>query len=575
MGNAKSGMRVSGVTKTFRNMQRLKEILKVFIKNGLEELVIKSRLHLKIPDLGLQNSRNHSSTKNESWQNPWKVVGHRLRLSFEELGPAFIKFGQILSTREDIFPKDFVHELKRLQDDVNPMSFAVAEKIIDQALGRPWREVFETIDVNVLASASIASVFKAVLKSGEVVVIKIKRPGIEKIIEQDFDLLSFIITRLEKLNREFRYLGLTHHLEDFYRTIKQECDLQKECRNLGKLKFNYQKRNSLDVLYFPTAYPEHSSSEILVIEFLDGIPFNKLTKEDVAKWKLEAKLHQCAVLFFQSLFYDGFFHADLHGGNFFYLPKSNQIGLLDFGLVGHLSNHSRQDLILILYFLITGNFQGVVHQFLDVAEYEHLPDIKQLGRDLEETLGPYVGLKVSEINVQELLKLLMGTLSKHEIFLPREWSTIFRAIITLDGLGRSIGFDLNTFEILEKELDQLKSSFLNKDSLMQDALGAGRQGINVLRTLPHHLSWYLRELSKRNYAFDVRNKDQVQAIKMVSSGLSNVGLGLMGTGFLLSATYMVPREFVFQMRNYPVMAIIFYLMGMGIFLLLLFARKKA
>ncbi|MDH4467642.1 MAG: AarF/UbiB family protein [Bacteriovoracaceae bacterium] len=563
-----SNSHIFGMAKTFRNMQRLKEILVVFVKNGLEELVIKTKLQGKVPEYGIEEKKDQDRLG-------WGIVGHRLRLSFQELGPAFIKFGQLISSREDLFPSAFVQEMKRLQDDVNPMPFLEAEKLINKALGKSWQEVFVHILPQAIATASIASVFKGELKSGEIVVLKVKKPGIEKIIDQDFDLMSFIIHRLERLNKEIRYLGLSHHLEDFYRTIKQECDLSVELRNLSKLKNNYQKRNSEDILYFPKAYPELSNSEFLVIEFLDGTPFNKLTPHDLKENDLEKKLHRCTVLFFQSLFHDGFFHADLHGGNFFLLNKTKKIGLVDFGLVGHLSPQGRQDLILILYYLISGNFHAVVHQFLDVAEYETLPDIKTLTRDLEESLGPFIGLKVSEIKVNEMLRMLMTTLSTHEIFLPREWSTIFRAIITLDGLGRSIGFDINTFEMLEKELDGLKSSFLNKENLMQDALGAGRQGLNVLRTLPHHVNWFLRELGKRNYAFDIRNNGQNQAIKGAARAVKLLGVLVITSCFFLCGTFVIPHDYQWNNGWPPPISIIFYLAGLVGLATAFFMDKKS
>lgn len=564
-----SKSKIFGVAKTLRNVQRLKEVLLVFIKNGLEELVIRTRLHLKMPELGISR-HSEKIRESESGGDTWSILAHRLRRSFEELGPAFIKFGQLLSSREDLFPVSFTKELKHLQDDVHPLPFSAAEKIMLKALGRPWSEVFKSISPQALATASIGSVFRGELHDGSQVVLKVKKPGVERIIDRDFELMEVIVRRLERWNKEVRYLGLSHHLEGFYRTIKQECDFSHELRNLLKLKNNYHKRQGDDVLYFPKVYPELSNEEFLVMEYLEGTPFNKLNTESLEKLELKEMLNRCVLLFFQSLFKDGFFHADLHGGNFFWLPQQKKIGIIDFGLVGHLSPQGRQDLILILYYLISGNFQAVAHEFLDVAEYEKLPDIKDLARDLEDNLGPFIGLRVSELKVNEMLRMLILTLTKHEIFLPREWSTIFRAIITLDGLGRSIGFDINTFELLEGELNDLKGSFLSKESLMQDALGVGRQGLNVLRTFPHHLSWFMRELARRNYAFDVRNPGQNQALKSLSRSLRFLAFVILSGIFALCGTLLMPSNYQWGVGSTPVLSFVFYaLSALGIFLALL------
>ena len=182
------------------------------------------------------------------------------------------------------------------------------------------------------------------------------------------------------------------------------------------------------------------------MERLKGIPFSDNEKVELTKGIIEKKLVKGLRVFIHTLLADGFFHADLHGGNFFLL-EDHRIGIIDFGLVGSLSKKSRLNLIAIMYSLITHNYENLVHEFLDVADYEKIPDMDDLINDVRDGLSPFVGLTVQQMDLSLLLKTVVGILTRHQIFLPREWFIVFRSLITLDGVGKSLGMDFDIFSI--------------------------------------------------------------------------------------------------------------------------------
>lgn len=556
--------RGTGFVQSIRNVTRFREILSVFVKNGFEEFIYKSKLHEIIPNFVFPASKKEqviaNSISTDQW---WSVVGHRLRKSFEELGPAFIKFGQLLGTRDDFFSSSFTMEMKKLQDDVKGIAWSEAKESIEKCWGKSISEVCRSINQEPIASASIASVFTAILKNGEKVVIKIKRQGIEQIIESDFQLMSVLVRALESSSEQFRWMALSRTLEEFYRSIKAEVNLLYELKNLERLRLNLSKVKNSDILVLPKPYPELCNENVLVMEYLDGIPFSKLKSSDVTK-ELQDQLLKCVQLFLHSLLKDGFFHADLHGGNFFYL-ENEKIGIVDFGLVGTLSHKNKNTFMSILYNLSVGDFDRLVYELLDVAEYDKVPDYQELARDLEITLSPFLVLSASQIPSAEFMQNLVGILSKYRIFLPREWSIIFRALVTLDGVGRSLGVDIKVFEILDKSTKEFTSTLINKDQILMESLWFLKDSLSSLRMWPRHINWFLKEFSKNNYAIDLKIKGLNRDLHIAAKSLQFLGFIIMSCTLLgMGLFFIVDKNINFH--QLPLITLIFWIASLIIFL---------
>lgn len=546
-----------GITKTIKNVARFREILTVLSRYGFSELIVKSGLDKVIPGFVLParvSELKREDLSNEEW---WQIFGTQLRLSFEELGPSFIKLGQLMATREDILDQAVIKELKLLQNKVKGIPFEVAQKVIEDNLQKKISDVFRSIDPEAIGTASIGVVYKAELLSGEKVVVKVRRPGIAKTINTDFEILLFIIQKLEKVSPDIRFLGISKMISDFFKGTQNELNFLIEAQNCERLKKNLESIDKEGNLVVPKVYRDISTQEVLVLEFLDGRPFNEFSSLEELGADVVEKLEKSVELFTHTLLADGFFHADLHGGNFFVL-KDRRIGIIDFGLMGTLSKKNRANLIGILYAVVTHNFDNLVYEFLEVAEYETIPDHEELIRDIKDSISPYIGLSVRETNMSELVRNLIKTMSKHELYLPREWFIIFRALMTLDGVGRSIGLDLNIFKILEKDLHGLVANLFSKENAQEELMWVAKDVLSSMRIVPKHLKWFLREASKNNYSMEMRIRDFEKFSKGMNRSFYVLGLALLACMFLLCGSLFVVNINVTSVYDVPVLSWIFW-----------------
>lgn len=546
-----------GLTKTIKNVSRFREILTVLSRHGFSELIVKSGLDKVIP--GFVLPRRVSELKQEDLTNEewWQIFGMQLRLSFEELGPSFIKLGQLMATREDILDQAMIKELKLLQNKVKGIPFEVAKQVIEENLDKKVEEIFSHIDPVAIGTASIGVVYKAELLSGQKVVVKVRRPGIARTINTDFQILLFIVQQLEKVSSEIRFLGMSKMISDFFKSTQNELNFQIEAQNCERLKKNLETINKDGFLVVPQVYREFSTQEVLVLEFLDGRPFNEFHSLEELGPDMVDKLMRSVELFTHTLLADGFFHADLHGGNFFVL-NDRRIGLIDFGLMGTLSKKNRANLVAILYALITHNYDNLVYEFLEVAEYENIPNHEELIRDIKDSISPYIGLSVKETNMSELVQNLIRTLSKHELYLPREWFIIFRALMTLDGVGKSIGLDLNIFQILEKDLDKLVGELLSKKNAQEELMWVAKDVLSSLRIVPKHIRWFLKETSKNNYALEIKIKEVDQLSKGINRSFYLLGLSLLACIFILCGSLFVRNVDILSIYDIPMLSWIFW-----------------
>ena len=557
--------------KTIRNVSRLREILSVFAKHGFDEIIIRSKLNKVIPNFVLPKSITRDINNALNDYDFWRSVGRRLKLAFEELGPSFIKVGQLLASREDIFNPAFIQELKLLQDQVKPIPFDQAKSLIEENLGQKIETIFSSIDETPIGVASIGIVYKAELLSGEKVVLKLRRPGIKKNLLTDFEIIAYIVSNIERVAPEFKFLGVQRIIEDFFKSIKLELNFLVEANNSLKLKRNLEKIDKQNILVIPKVYRELSSEKLLVMELLDGTPFNEIDK-DIVNTQLRDNLHQCMKYFLHTMLADGFFHADLHGGNFFHL-KDDHIGLIDFGLVGNLSKRNRTSLVAILYALLTNNFENLVYEFLDVADYEELPNHDHLIRDLRENLTPYIGLSVQEMDATALTHSLVSTLSRHHVYLPREWFIILRALMTLDGVGKSLKVDLNIFEIIDGEIHGILAELVSKEALLEDSVWLGRDIMNSLRIVPRHLSWILKEFAKKNYRLDIELKGIDHELNLLTRSVYFFGMMLLTSALFIAGTLIVQDITVTSVQDLPLLTILFWSLSGGVLVRAFFIFK--
>jgi ubiquinone biosynthesis protein len=555
-----------GLTKTIRNVSRLREIVLVFAKNGFDEFISLNVIS-SIPNFVLPRSKKGIKEQLDTeTEKDWpRILGHRLRLCFEELGPAFIKFGQLLSSREDIFDSSFIEEMKILRDKVKPVPFDQVKSKIEESLGGPIDSVFKEIDPNPIGTASIGVVYQGTLLDGTEVVLKVKRPGIEKMMETDFSILRFLASQAEKVSEEVKYLGVSRVVKDFSLSLTNELNFHTEALNCSRFKKVLENHDKDGLLCLPQIYEEFSSRDLLVMEKLKGIPFSDYQRIMPHIEELAPKLDEGLKIFIKTFLSDGFFHADLHGGNFFWL-ENGKIGLIDFGLMGTLSKKGRKNFIAIVYSLINFNYENVVYEFLEVATYDKIPDIDGLIEDVRDALSPYIGLTVQQTDFSEVLKAVISTLKRHEIYLPREWFIVFRALMTLDGVGRSLDQDYDIYAMMEDDIHEIIRESFTKEELIEEGLWAAKDLISIARIVPRHLKWFLRDFSNKKYGVELILTGYEDSARMINSSLVFVAYTLLTCLFVGSGVYFIGSvRDISHWTMIPTITWIFWILGAGSF----------
>lgn len=562
------------ITKTFRSVSRSREIIAVFTRHGFEEFIVQGAKN-KIPIIILPKTKSKiledlERDTDSSWQ---KVLGYRLRLCFEELGPAFIKFGQLLSSREDLFDAGFISEMEKLRDKVKAVPFEVSKESIERALNSKISDHFEYINPKAIGTASIGVVYEGKLKTGEDVVVKVRRPNIEKMIETDFSILLFLVNQMERTSAELRGLGLSRIIKDFSASLQSELNFNVEAMNCERFKENLGKRDMEGIFYVPKIYKHLTKENILVMEKIKGTPFSD--REGVAPIidQIHERLEKGLQFFMKSFLQDGFFHADLHGGNFFYMDNG-QIGIIDYGLMGTLGKKSRINFIAIVYALITFNYENLVYEFLDVAEYSKTPDVDILINDVKDALSPYIGLTVKQTNYSEVFKVVTSCLVRHELFLPRDWFIVFRALMTLDGVGKALNMDIDIFGLLESDMTEVLKSTVDKNEIIEELVWATRDILPILRIFPRHLKWFLKDFAKKNYQIEIKQTGYERELKKIAGSIKFLSFTLFSVSLILSGVFLNNGKEISSYADISIISYLFWFLGMITFFRGTFSVRK-
>ncbi|MFZ5723108.1 MAG: ABC1 kinase family protein [Pseudomonadota bacterium] len=425
---------------TGKDLRRLNEIGGVLWKYGFSDLA--ERLDI------------HSSPDNPRlfrFRIPKEIAvlstAERMRRALEEMGPTFVKLGQILATRVDLFPPDVIHELEKLQDHVPAVPFATLRPQVEAALGQPVDRLFPQIDEKPLGSASMAQVHRARTRRGEEVVLKIQRPDIGPVIETDLRLMDYFARILHSQFVELRRYRPVELVEEFRRSLTRELDFTQEARNAERIAENLKVFEWLKV---PRVYREYTSATLNVQEFVDGIPARNIKAIDAAG--LDRKLiarRGCRVIW-KSIFEDGFFHADPHPGNIILLP-GNRICLIDFGMVGKVSAQRREQLVRLIKGIVMQDANLGASVLIEWAEGIEI-NAPQLVSDCEDLMANYYGLKLAQVDIAKLLLDVIAVVQRHDLQFPPDIALLSKAALTLEGFGRGLDPDIDLISEAEPML---------------------------------------------------------------------------------------------------------------------------
>lgn len=391
---------------------------------------------------------------------PWRLFptpklsrGERLRRSLETLGPIFIKFGQILSTRRDLLADDIADELKKLQDDVPPFPGKVALNIVEASLKQPVSEAFAEFNTEPLASASIAQVHSATLHSGTDVIVKVIRPDIEKTISQDIALLLILANILERFWKDGKRLHPVAIVKDYQRTIYDELDLQREAANASQLRRNFLDS---DLIYIPQVYWDYCHKSILVMERIHGIPVADISKLKAAGIDLKSLAERGVEIFFTQVFRDSFFHADMHPGNIFvsrHLPKTPQYIAIDFGIVGTLTPEDQNYLARNLLAFFQRDYRLVAELHISSGWVPEETRVDEFESAIRTVCEPIFERPLKDISFGQFLLRLFQTAQRFNMEVQPQLVLLQKTLLNIEGLGRQLYPDLDLWSTAQPYLE--------------------------------------------------------------------------------------------------------------------------
>ncbi len=531
-----------------KNSRRLREILGVFAKHGFTDFAVRMDLERFLP--GRWSSALEAASDRPSEE--------RLRLAFERLGPTFIKLGQVLATRPDLIPESFVEELKKLQDNVVTLPFETIREVVEKELGKPLSEAFQSFEEVPIAAASIAQVHGAVLLTGEKVVLKIQRPGIASIIDQDVALLEFLAKLLEKYVPESRIFGPTIIVDEFFRTLKLELDFNIEANNVVRISENLKDFTDVRV---PLVYKKYSTKRILTLERFFGTPMTNLEEVKRKGFDLKKLNSIGARAFFKTVVKDGIFHGDLHGGNIFVL-EDGKLGLIDFGIVGRLSRKSRQQLSSMVLAIMTEDFEALCYQYAELGSAGPTVDFDGFVRGVRNALSPYLGLRAKDINSGQVLIEATKIATHYQIRVPGEWMIVFRALFTVEGLGRALDPDFDMMVLGRELMSDLVKDQYSVENFSKDAVWVAKDLMSLANVLPRQIRWMFRKWNADGYAFEIKSPQLDALGETLERNNKKLSLSILAGGFAIAgAISLQSPETIHRIHDYPVPSILLFMLA--------------
>lgn len=474
---------VGGVTHRVRDTFRLQQVATVLVKHGFGALLT----NLDVPGLGRIPSRFDGTPE-------------RLVHALQELGPTFIKLGQVMSTRPDIVPPAYLDALQSLQDDVQPVPFAGIQKQLAQELGADWRSMVQDFDEKPLATASIAQVHPAILAGGQQVVFKVQRPGIAKQIRSDLNILTLLAWRAVVEFPETERLDPQGVLREFERSILAELDFTQEATAMDRFRKAFAEKR--DIVRIPEVVDELTSPRVLCIEYLNGVKIREARDRGLDMQRIGERYLEVA---YTMLFEHGAFHGDLHPGNVLVL-NDEVLGLLDFGMVGALSRDMRDALVSLLFALQRGDQRTIARIFYDIAVKEERVDYAAFERDVIAVVEKnWVGIdSVADMQIGLFLMDVTQGAMRHRVRAPHGYTMFFKALLTTEGLAKSLIPEVDPLEAAQPYVKRLVAERYSQERIKEDLFYTGVTFNTLAQRLPVTLSQLLDDVDNQRLQMNVK-----------------------------------------------------------------------
>lgn len=544
------------ITRTYRHLARLRKILSVIFRNGFGFLFDKLR--------GLVPEGTHTGNWEELANSPISMP-ERLRSIMVELGPTFVKLGQVLSGRPDLIPLDYVHEFTKLQDRVPPFPYETVRGIIKKEFSGEIEEFFQEFDAEPIAAASIAQGHRARLRDGTEVFVKIRRPDIENSIRADLEILALLADFMEKHDTELRFLHPGKIVREFSRRLEEELNLDLELANISRFARQFKGRQGLVV---PRVWPKLSSSRVLTIEYIRGCKGTDL--EGLKRLGIDRKTvsRLGADLLLEQFFVHGFFHADPHPGNLFFLP-ANRICYVDFGQVGRSSKEERENFAGLLAAVLKGQEKKAAKLLLRLAEYENEPDLEVLERDLSAFTDHYFYRELDDLSAGAILQEFYSLCNRHKLGLKPHIYLMLKAIGESDELGRTLEPGFNIIHQLRPFLVKTLLHSLNPAARIAQTREIAEELLDFVKVLPKQQKHFWQQCLDGKLLINCHLQGLERYQNFINHGLNRLCLALIQMGLLVSSGIIIHAGRPPLIWGMPVLGLLGILCSIALFSLML------
>ena len=559
-------MKLFQVKQTYQSLLRIKQILQVLTKHGFGHIV--SRLHWNTYIPGLRQLQ-------VSHQLPYlsgDTLPARFRMVLEELGPTFVKLGQLLSGRPDLFPDEFIAELRLLQDHVPPFPIGQAREIIEREFGAPAEQIFPHFNEKTLASGSIGQVHSAELPDGTEVIIKIKRPGIDKIIAIDTAILHFLAELIEQYIEELRIFQPVMVVEEFGRTIRRELDFTAEAAYTEKFYLLLKDNPNVGS---PKVFWQYTTSDIITLQRLIGTnisDYPKLQRQGVDLKKLS---HDLVYSFTEQYFVHGIFHADPHPGNIMVAP-TGKIYLVDFGMVGHLSNELKSQLATTLLALLHNDLDTIIEVYADIGAFTEPINRRELKNDILELLDKYFNTPFQHLDLGKAFYDIVRLARNHKVALPRDFVLLGKSLVMVTSIAKELDPDFKLSRVISPHVSTILKEKFSPRRLFSLAAFHLWSLFSLLYKLPMDIKELLRLIKSGKLTITLRLEAMDRYFGELEKLTNRVSSSIVLSALLISSSLLTLAHVGPTFHNMPILGLAGYLIAafMGLFLVAAAFRSR-
>lgn len=522
----------------FQDLNRLRQIAIIAGKYGFADFAERTGLRKLLPDTRLEDDASSRTL----------TVAIRFRMMLAELGPTFVKLGQVLSTRGDLLPGDFIEELSKLQDKVPPFPMEDVRKQINEAFGRPLEELYAEFDPTPIAAASMAQVHKAKTREGVEVVVKVQRPGITERMRADLSVLHGIARALEAVIEEVSVSSPTGIIEEFDRAVHEELDFMNEASNIRAFLRAHEGHQTVRI---PRVYEELSGRTVLTLEFLDAPKLSNAQLDDEGKRKLATIILEEA---FKQLFEDGLFHGDPHPGNLLIL-EGPVLALIDFGLVGRVTHQMQEALISLILAVALKDSESVARQLYRLGTPDSRANLHTFKTDIDAILNAYLPTSIKDVNAKALVRDLLNLAVKYRVKVPREYAILARASVAIEGILRSLYPEMPIGDIFMPYAKRMLAERYDPSQLQGNAMKTLLRLQSAASDLPLQLQQIMLDLEAGKFTITLKN-EQVESLNNNLRALAVVAFaGLCACGFIIG-TFIALAPKQWEIAGIPVLGVL-------------------